>query len=304
MRLAVAATPALAFPTLDWIRSSKHDLNLVITRPDKPSGRGKVMRQSEVADWANEHHVRCLKPVRAIELTEVLSEVDLVVTLAYGVILPEEVLNIPRHGFVNVHFSLLPAWRGASPVQRGIENGDVVSGITVFQLDAGMDTGPIYVQEAVGTDPHENSGELLVRLAARTPSCLASALQMIEDGVSPTPQNISGESRARKISKEEARIQWNQDSSMVLRRIRAFTPEPGSWTMWKQMRLQILRAQEIEFTEPLKPGQILAVDGQLIVGCGQGTFLRIDELASAGRRPMSAREWLNGARCQAGDCFD
>ncbi|MBC7463206.1 MAG: methionyl-tRNA formyltransferase [Actinobacteria bacterium] len=304
MRLAVAATPSLACATLEWIQASEHELTLVITRPDKPAGRGKVLQQSEVAEWAAQNSVPVVKPVRSLELIPWLGDVDLVVTLAYGVILPENVLQVPRYGFVNMHFSLLPAWRGAAPVQRGIENGDKVSGVTVFQLDVGMDTGPIFVQDSVEIDPNENSGELLTRLAIGAPASLAKALTMIERGNSPIAQKLEGQSTAKKISKAEARINWHQEAKSVSRKIRAFTPEPGAWAQWKGARIQILRAEPISLAEPLAPGHISSANGELLVGCGEMTALRIDEIAPAGKRTMKANQWLNGARCQLGDFFD
>ena len=145
MRLGVAATPWVALPTLDWLSSSEHELALVITQPDRPAGRGRSVRKSAVGEWAHAHNVPVVKPELSLDLLRELDGLDLVITIGYGVILPIAVLSIPRFGFINLHFSLLPAWRGAAPVARAILNGNTTSGVSVFQLDAGMDTGPIFV---------------------------------------------------------------------------------------------------------------------------------------------------------------
>jgi methionyl-tRNA formyltransferase len=304
VRLAVAATPSLAIPTLEWILTSGHDLDLVITRPDKRSGRGKEFQESEVGQWARAHNIAIVKPERASDLADVLVDIDLVVTIAYGVILPEKILEIPTHGFINVHFSLLPSWRGAAPVQRSIENGDLVSGITVFQLDQGMDTGPIYVYDAVDIKPNETSGELLNRLAERAPGSVKSAIEMIERGEVTTPQSAELVTYASKILKEESRINWHDSSRTLARRIRAFNPNPGCWTLWKGSRISINRAHVGETKVDLRPGSISIIEDELVVGCGQSSSLVIDEVQPAGKRAMKTNEWLNGARCQAGDSFE
>jgi methionyl-tRNA formyltransferase len=304
VRLAVAATPSLAIPTLEWILSSEHSLDLVITRPDRKSGRGKVLQESEVGAWATSRDIAVMKPARANELSNVLTGIDLVVTIAYGVILPQEILQVPVHGFINVHFSLLPSWRGAAPVQRTIENGDTRTGITVFQLDAGMDTGPTYVFDEVAVAPMETSGELLERLSLRAPRAVEQAIEMIQRGQMPTPQPIQGASHAAKISKGEARINWNEPSAVIERKVRAFNPEPGCWTEWKGSRIGINRTRVREVPTSLSTGEIQMIENDVVVGCGSSTSLIIDEIQPAGKRAMSAREWLNGARCQMGDHFE
>lgn len=304
MLLAVAATPSLALPTLEWIAGSEHELALVITRPDRPSGRGKAVQESDVAVWANARGIRTVKPDSSANLIDVLDGIDVVITLAYGVILPESVLNIPRYGFLNIHFSLLPAWRGAAPVQRGIENGDQISGVTVFQLDAGMDTGPIFIQDPVRIERFENAGQLLNRLAVRAPHSVAQALLMISQGRAPIPQDKLGISLAPKITKGETRIDWLQDSASISRRVRAFSPLPGCWTQWRGSRIIVVGAEEISSNEKLSPGHLWVSDGKLIVGCGNSSTLRIAKIQPAGKREMGADEWLNGSRWLPGDFFD
>jgi len=304
VRLAVAATPNIAIPTLEWIISSEHSLDLVVTRPDKKSGRGNAVHESDVAIWAKENGIPVVKPGRATELKELLGDIDLVVTLAYGVILPAEILNVPINGFINVHFSLLPAWRGAAPVQRAIENGDAISGITVFQLDPGMDTGPTYVFDEVVIDANETAGELLHRLSLRAPKSVEVALVKIARGEKPIPQSALDVSYAAKITKSESQIDWSQAAQVLFRRVRAFNPQPACWTTWRGERVNINRTQICDEVSQLAPGAIDVTGNRILVGCGDSTALFIEEIQPAGKRAMSAKEWLNGARCQAGERFE
>lgn len=304
MRVGVAATPGVAIPTMDWLRDSKHDLNLVITRPDKPAGRGRGLKESVVAQWASTHGVECIKPVASEDLTESLALLDLVVTIAYGVILPIEIIEIPRFGFLNLHFSLLPAWRGAAPVQTSILNGDQVSGVTVFALDAGMDTGPIYVQREVPILPYENAGDLLERMAFLGPDVVGESLSMIESGIPPTTQGHEGVTYTKKFSKEDARIAWTSNALEIDRKVRAFTPEPGAWTLWRNSTLRIDRARLFPLDHDLAPGVIFVQGERVLVGCADGNGLIIEEVTPAGKKTMSARSWANGARIEQGEHFD
>lgn len=303
MHIGVAATPSVAIPTLDWLRASQHDLSLVITRPDRPAGRGRSLRESVVAQWASAHGVECVKPVASEELFESLAFIDLVVTIGYGVILPVEVLSVPRFGFINLHFSHLPSWRGAAPVQRAILNGDQEFGVTVFALDSGMDTGPIYVQHDIRIQPYENAGELLDRMAALGPEVIGETLTMIESGVSATPQSNGGVSYAPKISKEEARITWNKNVIEVDRHIRAFTPDPGAWTSWRESTLRVDRARPFPIAHELAAGSVTVQNGDVIVGCADGSALVVEEVTPAGKKAMSAKSWANGARIVNGESF-
>ena len=303
MRLAVAATPSVALPTLDWLLTSIHNLELIITRPDRPAGRGKILQQSPVAHWAIKNQVRMYKPENSRELLERLENIECVITIGYGVILPSSVLKIPKFGFTNIHFSLLPAWRGAAPVQRAIEHGDLVTGVTVFSLDAGMDTGPIYVQKELEIGEYETAGELLIRMAHLGPALIDETLNLISAGVAPTAQSEIGSSVAKKISKNDAKIDWNRSADRVSQQIRAFTPEPGAWTNWREATIQILRCHIAIGRTNLLPGEIAIDSGNLLVGCAESTTLQIGELKAAGKREMSAKEWLNGARCNSGERF-
>jgi methionyl-tRNA formyltransferase len=303
VRIGVAATPSVAIPTLDWLRASEHDLALVITRPDRPAGRGRALKESRVSQWALAHGVECIKPVASEDLIESLTFLDLVITIGYGIILPAEVLLLPAFGFINLHFSLLPAWRGAAPVQRAILNGDTKFGVTVFALDSGMDTGPIYVQREITIQPYENAGEILDRMAALGPEVIAETLTMIESGMAPSPQANDGASYAHKISKSQARIVWSGHAEEVDRQIRAFTPEPGAWTSWRSSMLRIDRARPFPMNEDIAPGTILVQEGKVIVGCAAGESLILEEVTPAGKKVMSAKSWANGARIKDGESF-
>ena len=303
MRLAVAATPSVAIPTLEWLRESENELALVITRPDRPSGRGRTITDSIVSRWATSHGVDCVKPVASVDLIDILSDIELVVTIGYGVILPAEVLTVPRFGFINLHFSHLPAWRGAAPVQRAILNGDSVLGVTVFALDQGMDTGPIYVQEDLLPQPYENAGEIFERMSLLGPQVIAKTLVMIESGSVPAPQSREGVSYAPKISKEEAHIAWGQDAIQIDRHIRAFAPDPGAWTTWRDSSLRIDRARPISIEGNYAPATVINQGGSIVVACANRTCLVLEEVTPAGKKPMSAKSWANGARIAEGEQF-
>ena len=303
MRLAVAATPSVAIPTLEWLRESENELALVITRPDRPSGRGRTITDSIVSRWAISHGVDCVKPVASVDLIDILSDIELVVTIGYGVILPVEVLRVPRFGFINLHFSHLPAWRGAAPVQRAILNGDNILGVTVFALDQGMDTGPIYVQEDLLPQSYENAGEIIERMSLLGPQVIAKTLSMIESGSAPAPQSREGISYAPKISKEESRIAWGKDAIQIDRHVRAFAPDPGAWTTWRDSSLRIDRARPIFIEGNYAPATVINQGGSIVIACANRTCLVLEEVTPAGKKPMSAKSWANGARITEGERF-
>ena len=301
MRLGVAATPEVAIPTLNWLLESEHELALIITQPDKPAGRGRNLRQSPVADWADQHKVAIVKPEATEDLKVHLFNIDCVVTIGYGVLLPQSVLDIPQFGFLNLHFSLLPAYRGAAPVQRALQNGDSISGVSVFQLEKGMDTGPIYSTIAVHIEPQWRSTELLSVLSKLGPKAVEKALQMIERGESPSPQ-MGDSTIAPKISKLEAQIDFRKDSTTIVNHIRAFTYEPGAWCLWKGEPFKITAAisnNEIH----LEQGEIVVLDKKVFVGCGNQTAIEILSVIPAGKKEMSSIDWARGARLQGGEHF-
>jgi methionyl-tRNA formyltransferase len=300
MRIGVAATPEVAIPTLNWLSQSEHVIELIITQPDRPSGRGRNLQQSVVADWAESHNIPVLKPESSRDLIGRIEQLDLVLTIAYGVILPESILRLPKNGFLNLHFSLLPSYRGAAPVQRTLQNGDTTSGVTVFQLDKGMDTGPIFAQESIVIDPKWRSFELLQQLAALGPTVVERSFDMIASGQSPKAQN-GLTSIAAKISKAEAKLDFDQSSQVLVNNIRAFTYAPGAWTTWKNEPFKICAANVSE-SMPLAPGEIVVKSDAVLVGTQSGV-IEILRVIPAGKKEMNGIDWARGAHLMGGEFF-
>lgn len=298
MRLCVAATPKVAIPTLDYLLLSNHQLISVITQPDRPSGRGQKSRESEVSRWAEENKVICHKPQGEQETLAALVDADLLLTIGYGVILPTSVISLPTHGSINLHFSLLPRWRGAAPVQRAIEAGDSVSGVTVFSLDEGMDTGPIYLEKRFALDADITSDELLIELADLGVEAVAQTLTLIEQGIRPHVQSSEGATRAMKISKGDAQIDWNQSAEVISQKVRAFTSNPGAWTNFRESTLKVFTPTIADF--PLPPGELLLKGKKLYIGTA--TFaIEIGEVQPSGKALMPASSWVNGVRLDSGE---
>jgi len=300
LRIAVAATPAVAIPTLNALLASEHELTLIITQPDRPAGRGLHLQESEVSAWANSHSLTCVKPSAPAEVTEALSTFDLLLTIGYGVILPPEVFLSPRFGSLNLHFSLLPRWRGAAPVQRAIEAGDPVSGVTVFALDDGMDTGPIYTVKRFALDSDITSDELFIELGDLGVEAVLEALSAIENGKKPAAQPIDGASRAFKLKKTEGGIDWNASAEVISRKVRAFTSNPGAWTRFRDSTLKIDSVQIRD--EKLAAGEISQIGRDLVVGTGT-TAISIAFITPAGKPRTDSYSWLNGARLKTGEKF-
>lgn len=300
MRICVAATPKVALPTLDYLLHSSHELVSVITQPDRPAGRGQKSRESEVSVWARANGVTCVKPHGSEEILRAVCDSDLLLTIGYGVILPKEVISSPAYGSINLHFSLLPRWRGAAPVQRAIEAGDAVSGVTVFKLDEGMDTGPIYLEKRFALDADITSDELLLELAALGVEAVAETLPLIEEGVRPRTQSEEGATRAKKISKEDSRIDWSQSAVSISQKIRAFTSNPGAWTEFRGSTVKIYSPSISNFE--LSPGEIAFIQKKLCVGTS--TFaLEIGQVQPSGKSLMPASSWVNGVRLVSGERF-
>jgi methionyl-tRNA formyltransferase len=264
VQIAVAATPEVAIPTLELLLQSSHDLVCVITQPDRPSGRGLALKETPVALWAKENGVKVYKPANQSELVSIAEKVDLVVTIGYGVIIKEEILNLPKYGFINLHFSLLPKWRGAAPVQRAIEAGDLTTGVTVFKLDKGMDTGPIYLQKELAMPAGANSASLLKDLSFLGSTIAIDAIAAIENGEVPVEQPTTGSSRAEKLSKEEGRIDWKMSATQIDQKIRAFYPSPGAWTTFRD---EVIKIDSVVVSDMPNsdPGEILVYEKDLFV---------------------------------------
>jgi methionyl-tRNA formyltransferase len=258
------------------------------------------MQQSVVAEWAQRHQIPIVKPETPQDLVGKIEELDLVLTIGYGVLLPENVLSLPKNGFLNLHFSLLPAYRGAAPAQRALHNGETITGVTVFQLDKGMDTGPFFAQESLNIDPTWRSFELLSQLANLGPKVVMRSLEMIESGKGSSEQ-VGIPSNAPKISKTEAKIDFHQDSESISNAIRAFTYEPGAWTLWNGEPFKIC-ATRISGQTSDTPGKISVIDKSVFVSTGSGS-LEILRVVPSGKKEMDAIEWVRGARLTGGEIF-
>ena len=300
MRIGVAATPDVAIPTLNWLLESDHEIALIITQPDRPAGRGQLLQQTDVADWGQGHQIPVVKPESSQELLGTIDDLDLVLTIGYGVLLPESILSLPKHGFLNLHFSLLPAYRGAAPAQRALQNGDLVTGVTVFQLDKGMDTGPIFAQQSINIDPSWRSFELLQHLSHLGPDVVQKSFDMIQNGESSKNQEGLA-TNAPKISKSEAKVDFTQDSVKIANAIRAFTYEPGAWTLWKGESFKIC-ATKVSNGPSGKPGQISVIDKSVFVSTSSGS-LELLRVIPSGKKEMDAIDWVRGARLTGGEIF-
>lgn len=297
MRVVFAGTPEVALPALEAVAASKHELVAVVTRPDARQGRSKRLVPSPVAAWAEAQGIETLKPVspREPEFAARLRELapDCGPVVAYGALIPAEVLAIPGHGWVNVHFSLLPAWRGAAPVQRGILAGDAETGITIFDLVPALDAGDIYLQEPSPLVDTETSGEVLSRLADRGAQLLVDVLDKLETGTATvTPQPSTGITLAPKLTVAEAQIDWTRPAIEIDRLIRACNPSPAAWTTHRGERFKVHLGRAQAGTI-LAPGVIDAGRRTVNVGTGRGV-LELIQVQPAGKRPMAAADWGRG----------
>jgi len=301
VQIAVAATPEVAIPTLEALLLSEHDLVSVITQPDRPAGRGLSLKESPVAIWAKKNGISVQKPVDQEKLKTAVVGIDLVITIGFGVIVKEEILNLPKYGFINLHFSLLPKWRGAAPVQRAIEAGDPITGVTVFKLDKGMDTGPIYRQKEIAMPRQATTESLLQDLSVFGAPVVLDAISAIESNEVPLIQSVDGASRAEKISKEEGRIDWQDPSLKIERKVRAFYPAPGAWTTFRDEPIKIQSAKVREAKAGL-PGEISVEGKDLFVSTSEGS-LQILKVKPSGKASMDAISWINGARIEPHERF-
>jgi methionyl-tRNA formyltransferase len=303
VRVVVAATAEVAIPTLEWLKESEHELLRVVTTPDSKAGRGKNLAQSVIADWADKNSISIAKPNTSSEISKSFEGADVVIAIAYGKILTSEVFSIPKYGCLNLHFSLLPTYRGAAPVQRALLNGDSVTGISIFKIDEGLDTGPIYYQEQYEINPIANSGEVLRDLSLIGAKSFSKVLSDVEALAKPREQETVGISLAQKVSKEEARINWSKKSVAILNLIRAFTPVPGAWTTYQGSVLKIVGMGLASTAAEVAPGSIHVEEKRLFVGTADFP-IEVSRLIPAGKKEMLAADWLNGARIVPGDFFE
>ncbi|MFI0796117.1 MULTISPECIES: methionyl-tRNA formyltransferase [Micromonospora] len=305
MRLVFAGTPAVAVPALAAVAASDHELVAVVTRPDAPAGRGRGLVRSPVGAWADEHGVEVLTPARPREpeFLDRLRELapDCAPVVAYGALVPPAALEIPRHGWVNLHFSLLPAWRGAAPVQHAVLHGDELTGASVFELEEGLDTGPVYGTLTDEIRPTDTSGDLLERLAHSGAGLLVAVLDAIAAGTGRAePQPADGVSLAPKLTVEDARVRWGDPAFAVDRRIRACTPAPGPWTTFRGERVKLGPVVPVPDGPELKPGELLVEKSRVLAGTGT-VPVTLGEVRAAGKKAMPASDWARGVRVSGGE---
>ncbi len=296
MRLIFAGTPDAAVPSLEALSASAHEVVRVVTRPPAPLGRKRVLTPSPVQRAAERLGLPVLPAARLDpEATEVLAAdgADLAVVVAYGGLVREPLLSAPRHGWVNLHFSLLPRWRGAAPVQRALIAGDEVVGVDVFRLEAGLDTGPVIGEQRVPVDALETAGALLDRLSRVGAEVLVDAVDRIADGTAVLREQEGEPVLAPKLGLQDGRLDWTEPAARVFARYRGCTPEPGAWTVVGERRLKVLDAVPAPATTRLAPGEVEA-GGAVLVGCADGA-LQLVRVQPEGRPAMAAADWLRGA---------
>lgn len=303
LKLAFMGTPDFAVPSLDALLSAGHDVVAVYCQPPRPAGRGKKLRPCPVQVFAEDRGLTVHSPasLRDVDVQNAFRnlQLDAAVVTAYGLILPPAILQAPRLGCLNVHASLLPRWRGAAPIQRAILEGDYRSGITIMQMDEGLDTGAMLLQEATAITAQDTGQRLHDRLTLMGGAMVAQALEGLQQGkLAAVPQPTTGITYAEKLTREEAKLDWRQDAARLERQVRAFTPWPGAWFEARGERLRVLEAEVIGRQEPAAPGTLL--DQRLTVACGTQA-LRITRLQRAGKAPMAAADFLRGFRLEAGD---
>ncbi|WP_245159077.1 methionyl-tRNA formyltransferase [Blastococcus sp. TF02A-35] len=305
LRLLFAGTPAPAVPSLDALLASGHEVVAVLTRPDARSGRGRKVSRSPVAERADEAGVPVLQPrsPREPEFLQQLADlaVDCAPVVAYGALVPQAALDLPRHGWVNLHFSLLPAWRGAAPVQHAVMAGDEVTGASTFLLEAGLDTGPVLGTLTEAIRPRDTAGDLLERLAVSGAGLLVATLDGIEAGaLEAQPQPAEGVSLAPKVETADARVDWALPTHVVDRRVRGVTPAPGAWTTWRGERMRLAPVEPVADGPELAPGEVRLDSGAVLVGTGTGR-VRLSQVQPAGKRMLPAADWARGARPAPGE---
>ncbi|SEM44574.1 methionyl-tRNA formyltransferase [Streptacidiphilus jiangxiensis] len=305
MKLVFAGTPEVALPSLDALIASRHEVVAVVTRPDAPAGRGRKLVASPVAQRAEEAGIEVLRPVKPSEpeFLARLAEIapDCCPVVAYGALLPKSALEVPANGWVNLHFSLLPAWRGAAPVQHAVLAGDEVTGASTFQIERGLDSGPVYGTVTEEVRPADTSGDLLGRLSLSGARLLVATMDGIEDGsLEARPQPLDGITLAPKINVEDARIDWSAPALRVDRVVRGCAPAPGAWTEFRGERLKVASVRPVVGRAELAPGEVAVQKNTVRVGTGSYE-VELGDVQPQGKKRMAAGDWARGARVEAGE---
>ncbi len=307
MRLIFAGTPSAALPSLEALLASQHEITAVLTRPPARAGRGRLLAHSPIHALADENGIEVLTPTSLSDdnfvarLAEL--EPDCIPVVAYGALVPAALLEVPPLGWVNLHFSLLPAWRGAAPVQHALLYGDDITGATTFRLDEGLDTGPVYGRLTENVTATDTSGTLLERLSRSGAGLLVATVDALAAGtIIAEPQRPDGISLAPKITAEMARIKWTQPALGVDRRVRACTPDPGAWTEFRGERLGLGPVQCQE-AQDLAPAELRIERNAVVVGTATANVI-LSTVQPAGRRQMSATDWVRGIRPETSERFE
>ncbi|WP_030745544.1 methionyl-tRNA formyltransferase [Streptomyces griseus] len=304
MKLVFAGTPEVAVPALDaLLASGRHEVAAVVTRPDAPAGRGRRLVASPVAQRAEEEGIEILRPVhpRDEDFLARLREIapDCCPVVAYGALLPQKALDVPARGWVNLHFSLLPAWRGAAPVQHAVMAGDEVTGASTFQIERGLDSGPVYGVVTEEVRPTDTSGDLLTRLAFAGAGLLVATMDGIEDGsLKAVPQPAEGVSLAPKIEVEDAHVDFAAPALRVDRVVRGCTPAPGAWTLFRGERLKLVQLAPVPDRTDLAPGELAVGKNNVFAGTGSHA-VELLWVQPQGKKPMKAADWARGVRITA-----
>jgi methionyl-tRNA formyltransferase len=305
MRLVFAGTPEAAVPSLDALLASGHEVAAVVTRPDAPAGRGLRLAPSPVAQRAESAGIEVLKPARPgqPEFLDRLRQIGPACcpVTAYGALIPQRALDVPEHGWVNLHFSLLPAWRGAAPVQHAILHGDDVTGATTFQIVAELDAGPVFGVVTEPVRPSDTAGDLLDRLAVSGARLLVATMDGIDSGeLAARPQPAEGVSLAPKITPEDARVRWSDPAIAVSRQVRACTPAPGAWTVFDGTRVKLwpFAGTVPDDHDALKPGRLRVRGSRVLAGTGTQP-VELGDVQPQGKRRMPAADWARGLRLGA-----
>lgn len=307
MKIIFAGTPVFAAAALDALIQAGHEIVMVLTQPDRPAGRGMKAAASAVKLLTEQHHLALLQPLTlktaGIQQQLQALHADVMVVAAYGLILPQAVLDIPRLGCLNIHASLLPRWRGAAPIQRAIMAGDRETGITIMQMDAGLDTGAMLLIHRVAITPDDTTQSLHDKLSLCGARSIVEALTLLhQEKLVPVPQDETQACYAAKITKAEAEIDWQHSAQQIDRTVRAFNPSPGAYAYFRDMALKIWQAEALDGSTG-KPGEIVAVDrAGITVACGSG-LLRIAVVQKPGGKKMSVADFLAGNLIAPGEYF-
>lgn len=308
MRIIFAGTPIFAATALDALLKADHEIVLVLTQPDRPAGRGMKTAASAVKLLAQQQDLALLQPLtlKSAEIqTQLLAlSADVMIVAAYGLILPEAVLKIPRLGCLNIHASLLPRWRGAAPIQRAILAGDQETGITIMQMDAGLDTGAILLKRSIAITPDDTTQSLHDKLSLLGAQSIVQALVLLQQGkLVPTVQDETLACYAAKIKKTEAEIDWQQSAEQIDRVVRTFNPNPGAYTYFRDIILKIWQAKVVAGRAAGKPGEIISVDREgITVACGSN-MLQVEIVQKPGGKKLSSADFLAGNNLQPGENF-